>query len=683
MSLTISLQSALASLSVTQAQMQIVSNNVANAATEGYTKKSAAAQAQIVNGLGTGVRLEEVERVVDQNLLRQLRSQLARVGNLEVLNTYQGRIQDLFGSPGNNTDVSHMLGQLNASLESLTSSPELAAGRFDSVAQGLTLAARLNSLTIEIQKMRQEVDADISTSITTINQRLTTIAELNDQIGDAAAVGQSTANLEDFRDLAIAQLAELMDIQTYTRANQHVVVLSGAGKPLVDGGAVTLTHTAVSTMDAGASYPNIVDGIHYGVGGVDITSEFQGGRVAGLVEMRDLRLTELQSEVDRLTEVLVSSTNAAHNASSSFPPPTTLTGGVSFGGTDSASWSGTFRVTVVDASGTAVETQDIAMAGIADIDALVAAIDGMTNATASLNASGQIVMSGTGLNRIAVNEMTSQVTTGNDTTGLAQFLGLNNLFSLNNDYVDYTADPQVSATTALGIAGSLTFDYPGGSTAVAYAAGDTLTTIAASITAALAAENITADVLSENGEFRLVLTDTDANNYYITDSGTLTSTINLRNGLTGPAGRVALRTDIQADPNLLATSQLSGAAGIAVGDYVLSIGDSSGAAAIGLALSNGQTFNAAGGLPAMTSQLSNYAASIVSLSATQAANTEAQFEIQEGYREAIMARSAAISEVNIDEEMSTLIILQNAYQAAARVTQTVSQMMDVLVNIIN
>ena len=159
-------------------------------------------------------------------------------------------------------------------------------------------------------------------------------------------------------------------------------------------------------------------------------------------------------------------------------------------------------MTIVDTTGAVVETQDIALGGLADINALVAAVNGMANGTASLNANGKIVMSATGSNRIAVNEMTSQVTAGNQTTGLAQFLGLNDLFTLNVDYHDYTADPQNSATTALGLAGTLTVSYPGGSTPIAYAAGDTLTAIAANITAALAAQNITATVLSENRSFR-------------------------------------------------------------------------------------------------------------------------------------------------------------------------------------
>ena len=683
MSLTVSLNSAIAALSVTQSQMQIVSSNVANATTEGYTRKTAAPQTLVVNGVGSGVQLAEIERTVDQNLLRQLREQLARVGNLQALNDFHNRIQDSFGSPGNNSDISHMIGRLSASIESLTASPDMVAGKFEVVADAQTLVDRLNTLTAEIQSMRRDADAGISESITIINQRLTSINKLNDQIGDAMALGQTTAELEDARDLALAQLSELIGIRTYTRANGHVVVLSSAGRPLVDNGVVLLTHAAVSTMGPSINYPNVIDTISYGPGGADITNEITDGRLAGLIEMRDQRLPELQNELDRLTEVLVSKINAAHNAGSAYPPVQTLTSSLSFAATDDPGMSGTFRVTIVDPAGVVVETQDIALGALADINALVAAVNGMANATASLNASGKIVMSATGTNRIAVNEMTSQVTTGNQTTGLAQFLGLNDLFTLNTDYNDYTANPQTSATTALGLAGTLTVSYPGGSTPIAYGAGDTLTAIAANITAALAAENITAAVLQENGQFRLTLTDTDGDNFFVTDSGSLSSTLNLRNGRIGAADFVALRPDILDDPNILSTGQLSNAGTLAVGDAVLAAGDSSGVTALANAFSAGQIFAAAGGMPVMTSRLSDYAAAITSLHSTQAANVEAQFEIQEGYQQAIISRSAAISEVNIDEEMSMLLVLQNAYQAAARVTQTVSQMMDVLIDIIN
>ncbi|MBO6784965.1 MAG: hypothetical protein JJ899_17075 [Alphaproteobacteria bacterium] len=344
--------------------------------------------------------------------------------------------------------------------------------------------------------------------------------------------------------------------------------------------------------------------------------------------------------------------------------------------------SGTFRVSIVDSDGVVVENSDIALGGIANIAALVTAIDGMTNASASLNAQGNLVLSATGGNRIAVNEMTSAVSTGNATTGLSQFLGLNDLMTLNSDYTRYTTNHTSSATTALGESGTLTFTHPGGTTAVAYGVGESLNTIATNITAALAGQSISANVVEENGRFRLNLTDTDGGNYFIADSGSLTSTLGLRAGQVGASALMAVRSDIVSNPNLLSTGQLSNSATLAVGDVALSAGDNSALENLASVFSSDQTMAAAGALPVSTMTLASYAASIVSMNATQASDIAAQFDVQESYAAALGTRAANLSQVNIDEEMSNLMILQNAYQASARVTQTVSDMMDTLIGII-
>ena len=77
--------------------------------------------------------------------------------------------------------------------------------------------------------------------------------------------------------------------------------------------------------------------------------------------------------------------------------------------------TGNFRVSVTDSAGVVVETLDIDLTTLAppNIGQLVTQIDAMANATASLNASGQVTIAGTGGNRIAVNELDSLVATGN------------------------------------------------------------------------------------------------------------------------------------------------------------------------------------------------------------------------------------------------------------------------------
>ncbi len=682
MSLTISLQSALASLQATQGAMQVVSNNVANASTEGFTKKTIETQTQIVAGRASGVRLTDIERVVDQNLLRQIREQLAKVEDLSIRNEYYGRIQELFGAPGSNSDVGHLLTEFGASLESLSTTPENAPGRFETVALAVQLTERMNVLSAEIQEMRREADRDLSDTVNLVNTKLNTINDLNNQISLAIGQQQSAADLQDARDRVLGELSELIEIETFDRSNGHVVVFTSSGRPLIDNSVVTLSHTAVAQFDASISYPGNIGGVTYGAGATDITTEITDGRIAGLIELRDNRLTELQEQYDRIAETMATSLNAAHNAGTSFPAPTSMTSTRTFAGTDAPAMSGTFRVSIVDADGVVVENSDIALGGIANIAALVTAIDGMTNATASLNAQGKLVMSATGSSRIAINEMTSSVTTGNQTTGLSQFLGLNDLMTLNSDYTRYTTDHTTSATAALGVSGTLTVRHPGGTTAVAYTAGESLTTIATNITTALAGQSISATVVEENGRFRLSMNDTDGGNYFFSDSGNFTSTMGLRAGQAGASALMGVRSEIVADPNQISTGQLSNSATLAVGDVAISAGDNSAIENLATVFSGDQTLAAAGALPISTMTLADYAASIVSLNATQASDIAAQFDVQENYSAALTTRAANLSQVNIDEEMSTLMILQNAYQASARVTQTVSDMMDTLIGII-
>lgn len=662
--------------------MQVVSNNVANASTEGFTKKTVETQTQIVAGRASGVRLSDIERVVDQNLLRQIRTQVAKVEDLAIRNEYYGRIQELFGAPGSNSDVGHLMTELGASIEALATTPENTPGKFDTVALAVQFTERMNVLTAEIQEMRREADRDIADTVNLINNKLNTINDLNNQVSLAIGQQQSAADLQDARDQVLAELSELIEIDTFDRSNGHVVVFTSSGRPLIDNSVVTLSHTAVAQFDAAISYPGNISGVTYGAGATDITTEISNGRLAGLIELRDKRLTELQEQYDQIGETVVRTLNAAHNAGTSFPAPTTLTSTRAFAGTDAPGMSGTFRVSVVNADGEVVETSDIALGGLANMAALVSAIDGMTNAGASLNSQGNLVVSATGANRIAINEMTSAVTTGNETTGLSQFLGLNDLMTLNTDYTRYTSNHVNSATTAIGVAGTLTFTHPGGTTAVAYANGESLTTIASNITTALAGQSISATVVEENGRFRLSMVDTDGGNFFVTDSSTLVSTLGIRAGQPGAASLMGVHSDIVADPNLISTGHLSNSGTLAVGDVAISAGDNAALQAMAGVFSSDQTLAAAGALPISTMALADYAASIVSLNSTQASDIAAQFDVQSNYSAALETRAANLSQVNIDEEMSSLMIFQNAYQASARVTQTVSEMMDTLIGII-
>ena len=393
--------------------------------------------------------------------------------------------------------------------------------------------------------------------------------------------------------------------------------------------------------------------------------------------MRDQTLVDLQAEIDRLAESLSDEVNKLHNAGTAYPPPASLTGSRTVGATDTPTMTGNFRVAATSPTGVIVESLTINLATLVPptIGQLVTTINGMANATAVIDAQGKVVIAPTGLSRIAVGEETGAVTTGSKTTGMAQFLGLNDFFVSGEAFNAYASDRTASSTTALGLAGTLTINYPGGSTPVAYTAGQSLTTIATNISAALAAQNITATVRQEGAGFRVEISDSDGDNFFIADSASLVSTLNLRSGVPGDAGRIAVHSNIIANADSVASGALAGSSPI-------SIGDGSTAQAIAAMFNGTVSIAGAGGLATLTTSLTDYGANILSRNAVQTEAVTRQLSVTQGFHEALKARAAGISAVNLDEEMSNMIVLQNAFNASARVTSIVSEMMDVLVNII-
>ncbi len=683
MSLVGSLRSAMSALQVTQAALRITSNNIANLNTEGYSRKTAGTLTPVLDGQAAGVSLSEIQRTVDENLLRQIRNHIASLAGQRTQNEFLARTQQLFGTPADDSSISHGITKLGTALEAAALSPNSLTARGSVVDTARRLTDQLNAMTRDLQQMRAEANQEIGRSVERINTLLADIDSLNSQIVGAKTAGDSAADLEDQRDLLIDRLAEEIDIQYFERGDGRVVIATTSGRTLLHGLPVPLTYTPAAQLSAGSTYLNGIGAIGYGGAGVDITQEIGSGRLAGLLDVRDQSLVDLQAEIDRLAEVLRDQINALHNDGTAVPAPSLLTGSHGLAAGDAPAMAGTFRVAVVDADGLVVESLDIDLTALAppDMGALVAQIDAMANASASFDAAGRVVITAAAGNGVAVNELDSAVTTGSATMGLAHFLGLNDVLDSGTDYDTYLSDRVAGDSAALGLAGTLDFSIGGATIPVAYAAGDSLADIATAINGALGGANVSATVVPEASGYRLEIRDGDGDNLFVTDSGGFTAALNLRPGEAGTAGRIAVRDSLLADPSLLALGELSGAATLTTGDLVISAGDGSIAQAMADAFTDDLSIAAAGRLSASTTTLAGYATNILASNAAAAEAAASDVASGESFYFALETQSAAISDVNLDEELANLVMLQNAYGASARLTTTITEMMDLLLEI--
>ena len=105
MTLTTSLLNAKSGMISAQAGLDVVSRNIANATTEGYTKKIHNQSNRIIGGRGYGVQTGEVTRKVSENLQREVREQNAAINKLEILDEFLGRLELEFGRPDDQSSI--------------------------------------------------------------------------------------------------------------------------------------------------------------------------------------------------------------------------------------------------------------------------------------------------------------------------------------------------------------------------------------------------------------------------------------------------------------------------------------------------------------------------------------------------------------------------------------------------
>ena len=103
MSLTQSLSTALAGLRVTQAGLSVVAGNVANANTAGYITKNLNQVAVSSAGAGDSVRVDSINRVLDQFVQAQLRTESSGGAFATQRASFHDQLQRIFGQPGSTT----------------------------------------------------------------------------------------------------------------------------------------------------------------------------------------------------------------------------------------------------------------------------------------------------------------------------------------------------------------------------------------------------------------------------------------------------------------------------------------------------------------------------------------------------------------------------------------------------
>ena len=357
--------------------LDITGQNIANASTDGYVRRSAnnvevasASSWSTANDVSlSGVTVSGIVRNADSFL----QSEARRTGSdtAQATATVSG-LTDV-ESAVENSGVFTAIGAFQNSLTSLAQNPTDSSARATVIQDGSTMASSFQIAAQSLSSTRTGLQGEVTNGVSQINTLTTQLAAINTQLSATAGASSNAsdvttsdrASLMDQRDSLLDQISQYANIATTTQTDGSVNVNLGgvSGPPLVTG---TTTNTLSATTNSDGTESLTVGNAAVTLGGGSIA-----GNQAALT-----KLNQTSTNLDSLASSIATTVNTQQ-----------ANGADLAGATGAALFSGTTAATISMAttSGSAIAT---AAGGSAAKSADTTTLTALTSALGTLDPAG-------------------------------------------------------------------------------------------------------------------------------------------------------------------------------------------------------------------------------------------------------------------------------------------------------
>jgi flagellar hook-associated protein 1 FlgK len=595
--------------------LNVVSNNIANANTQGYSRESVDLQAQTgvttsIGTVGTGVAVQSVQRTTSSYLQAQLVGDSSSFNRISTLQGYASQLDSLLST--SSTGLSGPMQTFFTDLNSLAANPTSTAARQTVLTDAQGLSSTFNGLQQQMDTMSSQLGKGLSATATQVNGYASQLAQLNLQISQASGQGQAPNALLDQRDQLLQNISADVGISTVTNTDGSVNVFLASGQPLVLG-----TNANTLSVQPGAYGQGQDVVLTSGKTQTVVTSQLSGGSMGGILDFQRQILDPASDQLGQLALGLSTAVNTQQAL------------GMNQNGQLGGALFSTPAVPVTAAStngGSASVSATVSAIGQLNADDQVLSYNGQSWTMTDAKTGAQTALTGTG-------------TAADPLTGGGLSLTLSGTAASGDKYL---VQPTRDAAAGLQVA----ITDP-----AAIAAASALQTAASTSNAGSA--TISSATITDAGNSALLSTATiqftSASSYSINGAGTYTLTSGSPISVNG--WQVQLSGTPAAGDSFTVKANTAGS------------GDGSNAQALASVINN-TLLN--GGNDSLTSAN----AALVSTVGSQAQQAATQLSAQTAIQTQAQTAASSVSGVNLDEEAASMMQFQQAYQAAAQVIAT-------------
>ncbi|MEE2945375.1 MAG: flagellar hook-associated protein FlgK [Pseudomonadota bacterium] len=296
MSLSGALNTAASGLRVHQTLSQVTAGNVANAMTEGYSRRSVALTS---TALGTGgVLVSEVRREVDAALVRMSRAETARMSEQQAIHEGLRDYTLFLGQPGDGVSPGEKFGAFSASLTTLVNMPASTAAQQGVIFAAEDLAGTIRNASDRLASLRADVDMEIRYEVSDLNDKLYQLRDLNLRLRDFEPGTLEAASYSDQVDGLLDEVASITDIRISRTVDGAVNIYTTGGAALLEGDQVqdVTYNPGDGTLFAGTQE------VTPGVAGV---RGMEAGSLVGFVTLKREIIPEFQLQLDEYARGLI------------------------------------------------------------------------------------------------------------------------------------------------------------------------------------------------------------------------------------------------------------------------------------------------------------------------------------------------------------------------------------------
>lgn len=302
------------SLANSQTALQTIGHNIANKSTEGYSRQRVELVSNVPTNdgklqIGNGARAGAITRTNNPWLEKQIQREQMNMGYLEGRADSLGRVEQVYNEQLNKGLNLYITDFFN-SFRELSASPESVASRSIVKENALSMIKDFQRVTKELKDVQTDANEQLKVLTTEINQITSELADLNQRIQIVETQGIPANDERDRRDALLKKLGDKVDINWAESKDGLINVTAAKVGLLVSGTSVNKIKTADAVDGNKTQVYFVQDG--EGHTPVDITNLISGGRMGGVIEVRDSVVDGLLTKVDNLAYKIAYEVNKAH-----------------------------------------------------------------------------------------------------------------------------------------------------------------------------------------------------------------------------------------------------------------------------------------------------------------------------------------------------------------------------------